>query len=219
MKLPYRINRRFESVIWLMLAASAAASVWFYANFPERVPTHWNAAGEIDGWSSAGFAAFFFPALITAMYLLLVFLPAADPQKKRYEEFSRPYQAIRFALVAYLTMLYFVTSFIGLGYQISVPKVMALSIGRLLIVLGNFMPKFRKNWFVGIRTPWTLSDEDIWNRTHRVGGKLFTLGGILVMLTALMAAEWSFASLMIIIFSVTVATVGYSWWLWRGKSG
>ncbi len=217
MRLPYRINRRFESVIWAMLAVNAAVSFWFYSRFPSRVPTHWNAAGEIDGWSTPGFAAFFFPAMIIALYLLLVFLPAADPQKKRYEEFSRPYQVIRFAIVAYMTMLYFVTSLIGLGYDISVPKVMALSIGLLFIVLGNFMPKFRKNWFVGIRTPWTLSNEDVWNMTHRVGGKLFTIGGLLVMLTVFLRAEWSFIAMMIVVFAVTIGTVGYSWWLWRSR--
>ena len=180
MKLPYRINKRFEAIIWAMLGINVAASFWFYARFPARVPTHWNAAGVADGFSGPAFAAFFFPAMIIALYLLLVFLPAADPQKKRYEEFSRPYQAIRFSIVAYMTMLYFVASLIGLGYGISIHKVMVLSIGLLFIVLGNFMPKFKKNWFVGIRTPWTLSNEDIWNKTHRVGGKMFTLGGLLV---------------------------------------
>jgi uncharacterized membrane protein len=217
MRLPYSINKRFESVIWLTMAASAAASVWFYRNFPDRVPTHWNAAGEVDGWSSPEFAAFFFPAIIIALYLLLVFLPAADPQKKRYKEFSRPYQVIRFAIVAYMTMLYFVTSLIGIGHNISVPKVMALSIGLLFVILGNFMPKFKKNWFVGIRTPWTLSDEDVWNRTHRVAGKLWSMGGILIMLTAFLPAHWSFTALMIIIFAVVIATVCYSWWLWRAR--
>jgi uncharacterized membrane protein len=215
MKLPYRINRWFEAVIWAMLGANALASFWFYSRFPSRVPTHWNAAGVADGFSGPAFAAFFFPALIILLYLMLVFLPAADPQKSRYKEFSRPYQAIRFILVGYLSLLYYTSSLIGLGYQISINKVMVIAIGLLFLVLGNFMPKVRKNWFVGIRTPWTLSDERVWNKTHRLAGKLFALGGLLSILTVLLDGEKAFTALMVIIFGVVLGSVTYSWLAWK----
>ncbi|MBU1915504.1 SdpI family protein [Patescibacteria group bacterium] len=215
MKLPYQINRPVEAVMLAMLTACCLASYFFYQRFPAKVPIHWNMAGQPDDWSGPGFAAFFFPALIIGMYLLLTLLPLADPYKDRYKEFGRPYGILRLALITFMTALYFISSLAGLGYEINISLIVPLGVGLLFIVLGNFLPKFKKNWFVGIRTPWTLSDERVWTKTHRLAGKLFILGGLLMLISGFTPPGWNVALLLITVCLIVIGTIGYSYWLWR----
>lgn len=215
MKLPYSVHRPTEAIAIALLAANAAAAFWFYAHFPARVPIHWNIAGQADGWSDPAFAAFFFPALIIGIYLLLLFLPLADPKRDRYREFARPYQALRVGIIGMMSALYFTASLAGTGYPVSIGRVVPFGIGILFMVIGNFLPKMRQNWFVGIRTPWTLSSEDIWDRTHRVGGKAFVGGGLLMILTSFLPPMFAFIATIGATVLITVGTVVFSWILWR----
>jgi uncharacterized membrane protein len=203
--------------MWIILIGCLSAGYFFYQRFPSRVPIHWNAAGQVDDWSGPAFAAFFFPALIIGIYLLLTLLPLADPHKNRYIEFGRPYNILRLTLVTFMTALYFISSFAALGCKINMSFVMPLVIAILFIVLGNFLPKFKKNWFVGIRTPWTLSNEHIWTKTHRAAGKLFILGGILMIVAAFTPPAWNIILLLITVGLIVIGTIGYSYWLWRNK--
>lgn len=201
-----------------MLAAIAAtwiASWFFYSRFPAEVPIHWNMAGQPDDWSGPAFAAFFFPAVVTGIYLLMTLLPLADPQKDRYREFGRPYGILRLSIVGFMAAIYFVSSFAGIGYDVRIDLVVPLGVGLLFVVLGNFLPKFKKNWFVGIRTPWTLSDERVWTKTHRVAGRLFIVGGLLMAVAGLTPPAWSSVLLLATVTLVVVGTVGYSYWAWR----
>ncbi len=215
MKLPYQINWNKESLAIILLTITFLASIYFYQNFPPLVPIHWNISGQPDNWSNKNFAAFFFPVMIAVVYLMMVTLPIFDPMKKRYQEFAKTYQVIRLALVFFLCAIYFFTSLNALGYNIPIAKVVPLGIGLLFIILGNFLPKVKKNWFVGIRTPWTLSNEEIWNKTHRLGGKIFVVSGLLMILGALLDPKiyaWLFG---LIICLMLFSSFGYSWWLWK----
>lgn len=215
MKLPYQINWQKEQWAVILIIINFLASIYFFSNFPDSVPVHWNLAGQPDGWSNKTFAAFFFPGLILFLYLLLLYLPLFDPFKKRYEEFSTAYQSIRLSLVTLFTLLYLASSYNGLGYNVPIAKIVPLSIGLLFMVIGNLLPKVKKNWFVGIRTPWTLANEEIWNKTHRLGGKIFFLSGLLMILGILFDPKiyiWIFG---LTIFLTVFFTMGYSWWLWH----
>jgi len=216
MHLPYKTNKIHEAIIIILLLIAGIASYFFYQKFPEQVATHWNYAGEVNGYSSRAFAAFFFPALAIGIYLLITFLPIFDPRKERYQDFSKAYNVLRLSITILMLGLYVIISFNGLGYQVPVGLIMPIGIGLLFIIIGNFLPKVKRNWFVGIRTPWTLSNEDVWNKTHRVGGKLFVLGGILMMLMTFVnqAGLW-WAVFGFIMAIMLLGTVGYSWWIWR----
>ncbi|MFH1047483.1 MAG: SdpI family protein [Patescibacteria group bacterium] len=215
MSLPYKIHRPTEAVMLALLASNCIASYFFYQGFPERVPTHWNFAGEIDGWSGPGFAAFFFPAMIIGLYLLLTFIPLADPNRNRYEEFGRPYGVLRLSFVLFMSLIYFIISFAGLGFDVNVGLIIPFGVGILFVILGNFMPKFKKNWFVGIRTPWTMADERVWTQTHRMGGRLFVIGGVLMMLSAVTPPIVNLILLIAVVGLLTFGTIGYSYWIWR----
>jgi len=215
MKIPYLLDWKKEWIAPLCIAFAFIGSIYFYVHFPEQVVTHWNLQGQPDDWSGKTFAAFFFPILILGIYILLIFLPLFDPLRKRYEEFSKTYQIIRFALVTFFTGIYFLASLSGLGYNMQIGKIIPAVIGLLFVILGNYMPKIKKNWFVGIRTPWTLASEEVWNKTHRLGGKIFILAGVLMILGIWLPTMWSAWLFGINMFILVVGTTGYSWFIWK----
>ena len=175
-----KLNLKTELIPIALILVSLAASFYFYTNFPSTVPTHWNYKGEIDGWSSKAFAAFFFPILNIGLYLLFLVIPYLDPKKDRYQQFAKVYHVFKNLFVIFMTAIYFLVGLAGLGYSVSVGSIVPISVGVLFLILGNYMGKIKSNWFMGIRTPWTLSNETVWNKTNRLGGKIFILVGILL---------------------------------------
>lgn len=197
------LSWRSELLPVMAVIICLASSFYFYLNFPETIATHWNFRGEVDGWSSKAFGAFFLPILVLLAYLLMLAFPYFDPKKERYEEFSKPYAIFRSMLVGVLALLYLVTSFYNLGYDLNVGSITAATVGLTMIVIGNYLGKIKKNWFVGVRTPWTLSSENVWNKTHRLSGKLFIIWGIVIIiapwLPPLIAAILFFAGIIMIL--------------------
>lgn len=194
----------------LVLAITALSSVYFYSHFPDIVPTHWNIHGEIDGWSSKKLGAFLIPAILMIMYLMFLWLPYIDPKKEKYDQFRKVYHIFKSLIIGMMSLIYFMASFNGLGYNIEMGFWVPFLIGVLFIALGNYFGKLKPNWFVGIKTPWTLSSEENWNKTHRFGGKIFIFSGLIMMATPLFPTflqSWLFAINMILLLG---GTIGYS---------
>ncbi|MDD4901663.1 MAG: SdpI family protein [Patescibacteria group bacterium] len=212
---PIKLTIKSELFSILLIAISIAASFYFYAHFPDRVITHWDFAGEPNGWSGRAFAAFFFPALFIAMYLLFIFLPMLDPKKDRYAEFAKIYNVFRNLILAVLVVVYFVASFNNLGVNSNVGLWVPGVIGLLFIVLGNYLGKIKRNWFVGIRTPWTMSSETVWNKTHRFGGKVFIFGGVLMIITGFAPLSWRLPIFIADIIILLFGTIIYSYLVYR----
>ncbi|MBI2050229.1 MAG: SdpI family protein [Parcubacteria group bacterium] len=215
MKLPYKINPKLEALTLLVLLGASVAAFYFYTNFPPEVATHWNFQGEADGFSGRAFAAFFFPALAWAIYLLITFLPLIDPKRDRYKEFSGAYNAMRLLVVVVLTVLYATASANGIGYNIPVGTVTPILVGIMFVALGTLMPRIKRNWFFGIRTPWTLSSETVWAETHRVGAVLFALAGAAFIIIPFLPNTFALPLFIAVLVLLLVNTVGYSWWVWR----
>lgn len=208
---PIKLSIKSEFLSWIIIAISIAASFYFYAHFPERVITHWGMNGEPDGWSGRAFAAFFFPALFIAIYFLFVFLPKLDPKKERYAEFAKVYDIFRNFILAFMAVIYFIASFSNLGVNLNINFFVPAAVGLLFIVLGNYFGKIKPNWFVGIRTPWTLSSETVWNKTHRFGGKVFILGGAVMMISGIVPLAWRLPLFITNIIVLLLGTVVYSY--------
>lgn len=213
MMIKFNIKKEWPAIILIVLAV--VASFYFYQNFPERIPTHWNFAGEVDGYSAKAFAAFFFPALILGIYLLFNFLPKFDPHQERYEEFAPIYLRFKLVLVAFFTVLYFISSLVGIGYSLPINIIMPILIGLLFIFIGNYLGKIKQNWFIGIRTPWTLANEEVWNKTHRLGGWAFIIAGLLFLLTPLLANQWSIIAILILVGITIISVIIYSYFLYK----
>ncbi|MFA6428047.1 MAG: SdpI family protein [Candidatus Buchananbacteria bacterium] len=207
---------RTEIIPVLLIILAVASSFYFYANFPEQVPIHWNVYGQVDGWSSRAFGAFFFPALITGMYLLFFIFPYLDPKKERYEQFAKAYHIFKGAIVAFVALLYFYTSLIALGHQLlPVNVAVPVGIGVLFIIIGNYLGKVKANWFMGIRTPWTLSSEEVWNKSNRLGGKIFIIMGLFSVLGFWLPSTIFFGIFITMVIVGSLIPIVYSYWLWR----
>ncbi|MFA6215125.1 MAG: SdpI family protein [Patescibacteria group bacterium] len=215
MSSPIKPTLKTEFIPVILIILSVFASFYFYANFPEKVPTHWNYRGQIDGWSGKGFAAFFFPGLIFGLYLLFLGLPYLDPKKEHYLEFAKVYHIFKNFFIGFMVAIYFYTGLAGLGYELPVNVVVPTIVGLLFLILGNYMGKIKSNWFMGIRTPWTLSNEQVWNKTHRLGGKLFMLMGLFMIFGSFLPAELFWYSFIAGITIVSLFPMIYSYLLYK----
>jgi len=204
-----------EIVPILLIILAIAASFYFYANFPDQVATHWNFAGQPDAYSSKAFGAFFFPGLIIGLYLLFLVLPKIDPKKDRYTEFAKTYHIFKGILMFFFVAIYFIASLAGIGYDVKMNLVMPLIVGLLFILLGNYMGKIKPNWFMGIRNPWTLSSDLVWNKTHRLGGKLFIIVGLLFLLSSFFTSNLLAIWIMALVILILIITFVYSYLLYR----
>jgi len=213
MKNPIRPSFKTETIPIIFIILALVSSFYFYANFPERVPTHWNAHGEIDGWSGKTFGAFFFPALNICVYLLMLFLPLADPKKKNYSDFKHIYHIVKGALVIFLAAIYIATSLNALGRNIPINVFVPVGIGILFIIIGYYLKEVKPNWFFGIRTPWTLSSDRVWRKTHQLGSKVFILAGVLMIL----ASIWPqlFIYFILILIAMIFGVIGYSYYIYK----
>lgn len=169
----------------VLIVIAFLINIAVYSKLPDQIPTHWNVAGEIDGYSSKAFGAFMAPVIMLVVWLGMKFLPNIDPKKKNYEKFDSSYSIIICLLTSFFFVLHLLTITVSLGYDISINKVIPLIIGILFIILGNYMPKSKSNFFYGIKTPWTLTSDISWRKTHRLGGKLFVLAGIIVVISSI----------------------------------
>jgi uncharacterized membrane protein len=144
------------------------------------VATHWNIQGQVDAWGSKKINNLLFPGLLIAIYFLFNFIPNFDPKKERYAEFANVYLMMRNAILAVFVIVFGSTTLFNLGYPLNISAIVGGSIGILFLFIGNYFGKLKLNYFVGFRTPWTLSSENVWNKTHRVGGKAFIILGLAI---------------------------------------
>lgn len=199
----------------LIVAAALIASAIVYPDLPDRMPTHWNLEGEIDGWSPRAWGAWMIPVVIAFIWALMRWLPAIDPRGENYVKFGGAFEGIMVSVMLFMLVLHGITLGTALGYPVAMERVVPIGVGLMLIVIGNLLPRARPNWFVGIRTPWTLSSDRVWEKTHRVGGRLFVLGGILITLSAFLGSSWSRWILVSVVGVCSLGAVIYSFVEWR----
>lgn len=154
-------------------------AAWAWPQVPDRIPVHWNMAGEVNGWGNKFTGLFVLPLTMLGIYVLTLAVPYLDPGRRNYQNFARAYTAIRIAIVLFMALIYVLSVRAAFGHQFNISTVIWPATGLLFIILGNFMSKIRPNWFCGVRTPWTLSSKLSWDKTHRLAGWLFILMGLL----------------------------------------
>ena len=185
--------------------------LWY--QLPEQVPYHWNINGEVDGWASKTQAVFLMPLLMLAMHWICVFASTADPKSKNYHPKS-------ITLVLWIcpvlnlvlnTMVYSA----ALGYGLDIEMLMPILMGVLFILIGNLLPKMQQSYTMGIKLPWTLNNEENWNKTHRLAGKIWVAGGVLILATAIWGSFWILIGASIIMVLVPVI---YSYLLYRKQT-
>lgn len=191
-----------------------ATAVYYFPLLSDSTPIHWNIEGKADNYASKWFAVGFFPVLIAVMMIVFAYLPALDPRREKYREFTHAWELIQSALLVFFAYAYYLTLSTPLHPEVNIGTRISFGLGILFILLGNYLGKIRSNYFIGIRTPWTLSDEDNWNKTHRFGGHAFVVAGAIAIL-----ASWStvavFPIFLAAIIIAAILPVGYSYYLFR----
>ncbi|MFA6422110.1 MAG: SdpI family protein [Candidatus Buchananbacteria bacterium] len=215
MKSPIKLGWKSEALPIAMIIVSIVLSFVFYKYWPEKVATHWNFYGQVDAYGPKAFMAFFFPFLLLGMYALFTILPYIDPKRDRYQEFSKTFHIFKDCIIAVLFIVYVATGIFNLGYDINIGYIISFVIGAMMIVLGNYMGKIKYNWFMGIRTPWTMSSENVWNRTHRVGGWFFIIFGLLIIITPYLPILLGTITFISGVALVLVGTMLYSYIVYR----
>ena len=199
----------------VVAALAAAVSVWAYPRLPETVATHWNLRGVADGYSSRFWAVALMPLVMVGMTGLFAVLPKMDPRRENYAKFLDSYWLIANAIIVFMGVAQVLVLANGLGYTVQVDRLLPLGVGLLFAFLGNYLTRIEPNWFIGIRTPWTLSSDTVWRRTHRTGGWLFVIGGIVIAAGAF-APRGTFLPLFVVtVVVVALIPVVQSYVLWK----
>ena len=206
----------------LIVAAAVVASAVVYATLPDRIPTRWElsahpagAVPEPNGWSSRLWGAWGLPIFLLGMWALLIILPKIDPRGSNYAKFGGAFEGIILSIMLFLLGMHIIVLRAALGYPVAIQRVVPVGIGVLFVAMGNLLPRARPNWFVGIRTPWTLSSDRVWEKTHRLGGHLFVAGGILIVLAALVMEQWAHIVLITVVVLCTATVFIYSYLEWK----
>jgi len=172
------MNKRWIGPVLIVLMVAFALAV--YGRLPEQVPTHFDLSGDPDDWMDRFPGAFLLPAIAAGIYLLLFALRRIDPRRAHYARFEDTYWVILNGLALMLAVMQGLSLGLALGWPIDMGRAITVTMGLLFVGLGNYLPRIRSNWWIGIRTPWTLESEAVWRETHRVGGWTFVAAGLVL---------------------------------------
>ena len=195
------------SSLLILLPIAVGLALW--DQLPASMNIHWNAAGVADGSAGRGFAIFFIPLLMLAMHWFCVFI--SHITNKDNDQNDKAMKIVLW-IIPVLTNTVMAAMYVGsLGLKIDMSKIIFAPMGILFIVIGNFMPKFRRNTSMGVKTPWALADDENWYATHRFAGKVWVFGGILMMPLYFLPSVWGFAVMFAAIFALALSPAVYSW--------
>ena len=206
-----KINRKTLILTTLVCLLPIIAGALLYSSLPETVPTHFNFEGEPDGWSSRAFAAFGLPAIMLGMNFVLQFALNADPKRQNMSEALMNIAVWSIPVLSVLCCG--MTLAKSLGYDVRFEVIIPVFLGLLFIIIGNYLPKTKQSYTMGIRLPWTLNSEENWNRTHRLAGFLWVLCGVLFI--AMSFIGWSLPIFLILLAVMILVPLAYSYLLYR----
>lgn len=210
-----KINKKlvlFTSI--LILLPSLVVCVFWY-QLPEEMPTHFNLLGQADGYDHKMFAIFGLPALMLLMHWLILFLMIKDPKSSNI---SSKIQLLIYWIIPFVSCLSMISIYgESLGYSMMTGLLGQIFMGVVMIVIGNYLPKTRRNYMIGIRIPWTLENDENWRKTHRLAGKIWVLGGLLLLLNAFVQlyVYWIFFLTLLLVIMIPCV---YSYQLSKSES-
>ncbi len=205
-----RRNWKVLLVTSIIMLLPVLAGLLLWNQLPDQIPTHWNAAGEIDGWSSKSFFVFGLPLLMLAIQWVCVLGTASDPKKANHPD--KILHLVLWITPVLSIVLHAITYAAIFGIAVRMEMVMPVLIGLVLAIVGNYLPKCKQNYTIGIKIPWTLNSEENWNRTHRFAGRIWLVCGIVIMLTGFVGGFWIFLGVVLV---MVLAPFIYSYLLHR----
>ncbi len=211
-----RLNLKREMFAISMLVIGAIVGIYYYPILPDIVPSHFNLQGKADGWMAKPDFFITMGVVFLSVYLLLTFLPFIDPLKSKVVEKFRVVLLLRDVLLAFFLAI-FIFSLQAARQGAMHFQFIGIAVGLLIFLLGNYMPKIPQNWFLGIRTPWTISSETVWKKTHILGGWLFSISGLLFMASGFFKIDRLIP--LVGVLSAALISVAYSFYLYKTLGG
>lgn len=212
-------RRRLTVFSALVVGAMLLLGVWAWLVLPAdaQVPIHWGPGGQADGYASKTIGLLLLPLTVAGVAALFWVIPIIEPRRVNIERSGKAYAAIWVAVVLMLAGMDVVAVAAALGAAIDMTLIMFVATGALFIVIGNYLPKVRPNYLMGIRTPWTLTSDLAWDRTHRVGGRVFVLEGLAFILVGLVRPSPETLVVVLIggIVIMLVFVLAYSYRVWK----
>jgi uncharacterized membrane protein len=206
-----------KAACFVLVIAAVALGFLVYPSLPESVPIHWNAVGEADGYGPSWVGAFLFPLGMALVLLFLVVVPKIAVFKENMRAFERQYWLLGAMLELFFILFFAITLAPNYCSGFNFSQALALLLAMLFVFIGWLAPSFKRNFFVGIRTPWTLANDKVWEKTHKLGGRLFIAAGLITLLGALFPSHAFWIAITAILVAA-VAAVAYSFLLYR-KTG
>ena len=202
-----------------MIAAATLAGLLLWNRLPDQMASHWNLHDEVDGYMPKFWGVFMLPLITLGMFLLFLAIPAIDPLKANIAQFREAFNLFIVLVVGFMLYLYGLTLAWSLGYTgFRMSGAMLPAIGLLFIFIGFMMRQAKRNFFIGIRTPWTLSSDTVWNETHRVGAVLFMISGALAFIGGFFGGTTAFWFMFAPIIGSTVFLLVYSYVLYQRET-
>jgi immunity protein, SdpI family len=214
------MNTRPTTIIVLVLilvATIAGLSLW--NRLPDQMASHWNVNDQVDGYMSKFWGVFLMPLITLGMFLLFLVIPNIDPLKANIAQFRDAFNLFIVLIVGFMVYVHTLTLFWNLGYtSFGLGRALMPALGVLFIFLGYMIRKAKRNFFIGIRTPWTLSSDRVWDETHRIGAVLFIISGVIALLGSFFGGMTAFVLFMVPLLGSTLFLVIYSYVLYRRET-
>ncbi len=208
---------RADIISLVFIAAAIIVAAVLYPSLPEQIPTHWNAQGEVDGYMKKPGGVIVMPAMALFTYIIMKLIPMISPKGFRTDKFSDVMGVLQVTLVGFMSIVAILVLLEARGLNVRINEMIIGGTGLLFVIIGNYLGKVRKNFFIGIRTPWTLASDEVWNRTHRIGGKLFILSGVIIWIGALFGVPLTWT--VVVAVGLVLIPVVYSYFLYRRIEG
>ena len=202
--------RKSEIVILGIALLSFVIGAYYYPQMPEQMASHWNARGQVDGYLSKFWGLFLMPVTLVGLALLFMAIPRIDPLRENIEKFRKYYDGFVILFMLFMVVVYVQTLLWNIGIRISLNAFLPIAAGIMFIGAGILVENARRNWFIGIRTPWTLSSDRVWDKTHRMGGKLFKIAGVIA-IVGIFFHSYVVYFVLVPVLLVAVYTVVYSY--------
>jgi uncharacterized membrane protein len=208
---------RANVLCFVFIFAAFSIAAYLYPNLPEQIPTHWNIAGEVDDYTAKPWGVIILPLAALLVFGVMRLIPVISPKGFRTDKFMDVINVFTVTIVGFMSGVAILVLLEANGQDVRINEMIFAGLGLMFVVLGNYMGKVRKNFFIGIRTPWTLASDEVWSRTHRLGGKVFMLCGVFLMVNSFFhfPETWLIASLV----AVALIPVVYSYFAYRRIEG
>jgi uncharacterized membrane protein len=209
-------TRSTTIIVLILIAAATIAGLLLWDQFPEQMASHWNENDQVDGYMPKFWGVFLMPLVTLGMFLLFLVIPNIDPLKANIAQFRDTFNLFVTFIIGFMIYVHALTLLWNLGYtNFKLSQAMLPAMGLLFIVIGSLLRKAKRNFFIGIRTPWTLSSDYVWDKTHQLGAVLFTASGVLAVIGGFFGGMIAFWFLFVPMIGSTIFVLIYSYVLYQ----